>query len=172
MPRIEHRHLTVEADPAPDTSGRPNFTQARLTAWRVAKLSQQSRTMSASRTSASSRSPDTRSAIVSTRVPGLISARASRAESTLRRPTLRQVRWMIWRCRLVRSTVVRVADRDPADAARGEVQRHRRTESAGADDQRVGEQPGLLAVDADLVEQDVAAVAEKLFVVHGGRVRK
>ena len=59
-----------------------------------------------------------------------------------------------------------VDDRDAADAGRAEVQRHRRAEAAGADHQRVrGEQPPL-ALDADVVEQEVARVAQQVVVVH------
>jgi hypothetical protein len=50
--------------------------------------------------------------------------------------------------------------RDPADAGRGEVERGRRAQAAGADDQRMRVEDALLAFDAQCVEQDVAAVAQ------------
>ncbi len=53
------------------------------------------------------------------------------------------------------------------DAGGGEELRGRRAESAGADDQRVGGGELLLRVEAELGQQDVAAVAEELRVVHG-----
>jgi hypothetical protein len=56
---------------------------------------------------------------------------------------------------------------DPADAGRAEVQRDRRAQPAGADHERVRCEQTLLAFDAELVEQDVARVAQQLFVVHG-----
>ena len=59
-----------------------------------------------------------------------------------------------------------VDDRDPADAGRAEVQRHRRPEAAGADDQRMRRQQPALALDADLVEQDVPRITQQLVVVH------
>jgi hypothetical protein len=61
--------------------------------------------------------------------------------------------------------LVRIGDGQLADAARGEVERRGTTEAAGADDERMrGAQP-LLALDANFIEQDVAAVAEELLVV-------
>jgi len=89
---------------APDTSGLRCFTQARLMAWRVAKLSVQSSTTSARATSASSASPSSRAWIGSSRVCGLRRCSVARAEATLGRPTM-SAECMIWRCRLVRSTV-------------------------------------------------------------------
>ena len=59
---------------------------------------------------------------------------------------------------------------DPADAGRAEVERHRRAEAAGADHQRVGGSEALLAFDADVVEQDVARIAQQLVVGHGAAV--
>ena len=54
---------------------------------------------------------------------------------------------------------VEVDEADRADARGGEVERGRRTEAAGADEQRLrAEQPGL-AGRADLRDQQVAAVA-------------
>jgi hypothetical protein len=60
--------------------------------------------------------------------------------------------------------VVVIAEREPPDAGRSEVERDRRAEPACADDEGMcGEQP-LLAFDADLGQQDVAAVAQQLLV--------
>jgi len=65
--------------------------------------------------------------------------------------------------------LVRVGERQLADAACREVERRRATEAARADDERArGAQP-LLALDPDLIEQDVAAVAEELLVVQAVR---
>ena len=46
-----------------------------------------------------------------------------------------------------------------ADAGRGEVQRGRRAEAAGAEQQHLGVEQLLLALEPDLGEQQVAAVA-------------
>ena len=46
-----------------------------------------------------------------------------------------------------------------ADAGRGEVERGRRAEAAGAEQQHLGVEQLLLALDADLGEQEVARVA-------------
>ena len=61
--------------------------------------------------------------------------------------------------------LVGICEGQPADAAGGEVERRRAAEAARADDERMGRAQPLLPFDADLVEQDVAAVAEKLLVV-------
>jgi len=61
---------------------------------------------------------------------------------------------------------VAVADGDPADAGRSEVERGWRPEPAGADDQRMGGEQTLLPLDTDFVEEDMAAVAEELAIVH------
>ncbi len=53
------------------------------------------------------------------------------------------------------------------DAARGEVEQRGAAEAAGADDQGVGSEEPLLRVLAELVEQQVAAVAEALPIVDG-----
>ena len=55
---------------------------------------------------------------------------------------------------------------DPADPGRGEIERRRRAETAGADDQRVAVEDALLAFDTERVKEDVPAVAEKLLVGH------
>src|SRR5690606_103495 len=68
-----------------------------------------------------------------------------------------------------RVDMVAVGNDDPADARCGEVQRRRRAEAAGADDQDGGFEQALLRLDADLVEQNVPAIAQELLVVHRGR---
>ena len=59
-----------------------------------------------------------------------------------------------------------VAQRERADAGGGEELRDWRTEPADPDDQRVRLREARLRVRPELVEQDVAAVAEELGVVH------
>jgi hypothetical protein len=61
--------------------------------------------------------------------------------------------------------LVGIGDRQFADAARRKVERGRAPQAAGADDQRVRRAQPLLALDPDLIEEDVAAVAEELLVV-------
>ena len=58
-----------------------------------------------------------------------------------------------------------IDQRDAPDAGRAEVERHRRAEPAGADDQRMPVEQPLLALDADLVEQDVPRIAQQLVIV-------
>ena len=55
----------------------------------------------------------------------------------------------------------------PADARRSQVHRCGRAEPAGADDQRRGGADARLPFDADLLQQDVARIAQQLVVVHG-----
>ena len=52
------------------------------------------------------------------------------------------------------------------DTAGGQIQRGGRTEPAEADDQHLRRKQALLPLDADLRQQDVAAVAQQLLVVH------
>ena len=59
-----------------------------------------------------------------------------------------------------------VDERQASDAGGGQVQRGRRAEAAGADHEHAGAQDAVLAFDADLVEQDMARVAQQLLVVH------
>ena len=61
--------------------------------------------------------------------------------------------------------LVGVGQRQPADAAGGEVEGRRAAQAAHADDQRMRRAQPLLPLDPDFVEQDVAAVAEELLVV-------
>ena len=143
-------------------------TQAALTAWRVAKLSLQSSTTSASATSSSSSARvGALDAAARTCTLGIDAPRSPAARRLgLRLADARQV---------VRDLALQVGEvdrvvvdqRDAADAGRAEVQRHRRAQPAGADDQRMRGQQALLALDADLVEQDVARVAQQLVVGHG-----
>jgi hypothetical protein len=60
-----------------------------------------------------------------------------------------------------------VAQGQPADATRSQVKCHRRAESTGADDERMRVEQLLLAVDFNLGQQDVAAIAQELVIVHG-----
>ena len=60
-----------------------------------------------------------------------------------------------------------VDHRDAAHTGRAQVERHRRAQAAGADDEGMRVQQALLAFDADLVEHQVAGVAQQLLVVHG-----
>ncbi len=53
-----------------------------------------------------------------------------------------------------------VAEGDAAHAAGGKVKRRRRAQSAGADQQRVRAEQLLLPVDADLGQENVAAVTQ------------
>ena len=59
-----------------------------------------------------------------------------------------------------------IGNRERADACGCEVHRRGRAQAAGTDDQRTRIKQGLLAVDVDLGQQDVAAVAQQLLVVH------
>ena len=68
---------------------------------------------------------------------------------------------------------IEVDDADGPDAGRGEVERRRRAEAAGADEQRLRAQQLRLALGADLGDEQVAAVA--LLLVRGqddGRVER
>jgi hypothetical protein len=72
---------------APETSGFECFTQARLSAWRVAKLSEQSRTTSVFSTSENAFSAVILEASATTSTSGLKAFRVARAASTLTAPT-------------------------------------------------------------------------------------
>ena len=61
---------------------------------------------------------------------------------------------------------VAVGDGDAPEAARREVKEGRGAQAARADHQRMGSEETLLRLLAELVEQQVAAVAEALWVVH------
>jgi hypothetical protein len=63
---------------------------------------------------------------------------------------------------------VAIGQHQGADAGRGQVEGRRRTQAAGADHQRARIDDVLLAFDADLRQQDVAAVAQQLLVVTSG----
>ena len=60
--------------------------------------------------------------------------------------------------------LVGVDDTDSADSRRGQIQRRRRTEPAGADDQHARVQELLLSGAPDLFEDDVPAVSFNLLV--------
>ena len=107
----------------------------------------------------------TRRATRSTRTSGLTAAMRSPAASTFGRPTS-AVANRIWRCRLVRSTLVGVDQGQRPDAGRGEKLRCRVAQAADADDQRMRVRKALLRVDAQLGQQHVPAVAQQLGVVH------
>jgi hypothetical protein len=62
--------------------------------------------------------------------------------------------------------LVGIGEGQAADAGGGEVERGRTTQTARADDQRLGGAQLLLPLDPDFREEDVAAVAEKLLVVN------
>ena len=59
---------------------------------------------------------------------------------------------------------VEVDQADGADAGSGEVERERRAEAAGADAEDLGGLELLLALHADLGEDEVAGVAGDLFI--------
>ena len=59
-----------------------------------------------------------------------------------------------------------VAQGKVTDAARRQIQRGRRSESAESDDQRMARQQPFLAFDSDVIEQDMAAIAQELLIVH------
>jgi len=62
--------------------------------------------------------------------------------------------------------LVRIGERQAADAGGGEVERGGAAEPARADQERARRAQLLLALDPDFREEDVAAVAEKLLVVY------
>jgi hypothetical protein len=59
-----------------------------------------------------------------------------------------------------------VGDDQTSDPGGGEVDRRRRAEPAGADDQGPRAEQFLLARDIDVRQHDLPAVAQQLFVVH------
>jgi hypothetical protein len=93
-----------------------------------------------------------------------MSRMACAADSTLGCPTRRGVGDLALEVGEVDLVVVH--QRDVADAGCRQVQRHRRAQPAGADDQRVAGTDALLAVDAELFQQDVARVAQQVVIVH------
>ena len=64
-----------------------------------------------------------------------------------------------------------VGNNQAADTGGGQIGQCGGAQSAAADNEYGGIEQALLAFDIDLVEQDVAAVAEQLAVVHGVRIR-
>src|SRR6476661_4084863 len=89
---------------------------------------------------------------------GLSALICSSAESTLGTPT-RSVVWMTWRCRLETSTTSSSTMPSVPHACGCEVERGGRAEAAGAEQQHLGVEQLLLALGADLGEQEVARVA-------------
>jgi hypothetical protein len=67
--------------------------------------------------------------------------------------------------------VVMVRHRDAADPGRAQVEGHRRTQPARTDDQGMAVEQALLALDADVVKQEVARIAQQLVVVHAAAFR-
>ena len=136
-------------------------THARLIAWRVAKLSEQSSTTSAF--AHERREPLAADALGERldRHVGIDRRERAAAASTLGWPTsCGRVEDLALQVGEV--DAVGVADRERAHARRGEELRDRRAEAAHADDQRVrGGEAGLRLL-AELVQQQVAAVAEAL----------
>ena len=59
-----------------------------------------------------------------------------------------------------------IAQHQASDAARRQVHRGRRSQSAETDDQRVAGEQAFLALDPDVFQQNMAAVAKELLVVH------
>ena len=62
--------------------------------------------------------------------------------------------------------LVGVRDRQARNAGGGEIKRGRAAEAARADDQNPGRTKLLLPLDANLVEEDVSGIPEKLLVVN------
>ena len=111
------------------------------------------------------RAPSMRCGMAVTRISGLMAASVRCADIALLVPR-EWVKWAIWRCRLVRSTVSPSQSVIVPTPAGGEVERGRGAQAAGADDQGMGAEQLFLALDADLRQQDVPAVAQELVVVH------
>nr|WP_314867723.1 hypothetical protein [Aggregatibacter kilianii] len=59
-----------------------------------------------------------------------------------------------------------IGDDEFADARSGEIREGCRVQPAAADDEDTGSKDFFLSFDTDFVEKDVAAVTEKLVVVH------
>ena len=64
---------------------------------------------------------------------------------------------------------VGVRDGQARDAGGSEIERRRAAEAAGTDDENSGGTQPLLPLDADLVEEDVPGIPEKLLVVYRTR---
>ncbi len=80
------------------------------------------------------------------------------ADATFGSPS-RSVEWTIWRCRFESSTTSGVDDPERPDARGREVQRGRRAEAAGADQEDARVEQPLLTLLADLGDEQVARVA-------------
>ena len=90
----------------------------------------------------------------------------STADVVLFLPTL-PVLWMIWRCRLERSTRVEIDHADVSHARRGEVGQNRRAEPARADDDDARGLELLLPLEGHLRHDEMAPVATNLFIGKG-----
>ena len=101
-------------------------------------------------------------------------ARADMAADCAFGSPIRSVVWAIWRCRLDSSNRSWSTMPMRADAGRRQIQRERRAEAAGADDQHARGLQLRLADAADVLQQDVPGVAADFVFgeieVHGGRI--
>jgi hypothetical protein len=61
---------------------------------------------------------------------------------------------------------VEIRQDQPPDTGRGEIHRHGRAQPAESDDEDAGLSESLLAFDAELGQQDLAAIAQELVVSH------
>jgi hypothetical protein len=128
-------------------------------------LSLQSTTTSAPATSSASRSPATRSFRAVTSMRGLMPATRSARRHRLRLAERRDVVGDL-PLQIGEVDPIAVDERDPADPGRAEEEGHRRAEPARADHQGVCRGEPRLALDADVVEQEVARVAQQVVVGH------
>ena len=64
---------------------------------------------------------------------------------------------------------VEVRQMQLTDARRGQVQRNRRTETAEADDQHAAFFQSQLAVDVDVLQQNLPTVAQQFLIIQHGR---
>ena len=94
---------------------------------------------------------------------GLMPLMAISAESTFGVP-IRSVVWMTWRCRFERSTSSSSTTPSVPDAGRREVERGRRAEPAGAEQQHLRVEQLRLALEPDLRHEQVARVALALLL--------
>ena len=69
---------------------------------------------------------------------------------------------MICRCRLLASTTIEIDKAESADAGRGQIERKRRAETAGADAKNARGLELLLALHTHLGQDDVARVAREI----------
>ena len=119
---------------APETSGLRCATQARFSAWRVAKLSEQSSTTVAEPTSAIKAASSARDVTGITSTSSLIAARAAWPETALGDADARR-RVEDLALQVGEVDVVAVHQRDARDTGRREVERGRRAQSPRSDHQ-------------------------------------